>query len=490
MKIELKSREGCAYKRLCSSVSEAHCGTELIVPDTLEDIMRILCCRYQCRIREKLVSQDAVKVAGEIDAAVIYVPESGDGVRIAGGSIPFELHFDAEGADSTSIAVTRLVSLYVDAKAVNPRKISLSADISMEQRSFKYADVCWSEPPAEAQDKLFFKTEELKCKSIALVSEKTLSIEDELELPEAFIGGDFVKAFSSINLVGSEAVGTKLIVKGTADIEAVYIVSGVPQTARFSLPFSQLFNLPDGCTDVDVSSCAMLTGQYFEAFDTGLSADIRAAIQLICLQEQSISFISDAYSCTRQLCLNTSELNYLAEAWEHKQNVSVTLSYNSDYGAAEIIFSSASAGCPEAGETEVLVPVTADIVYKDREGELRACRVRGKAQLELNGGRLPDAVCVDKISVSASAAGSNISAAITLALTLRYLAGSSVSMVNGVELTELERSRGDASLYMCRCTDGDLWSLAKKYGSDIELIKLINELDGEPDDRLLLIPVI
>ena len=43
---------------------------------------------------------------------------------------------------------------------------------------------------------------------------------------------------------------------------------------------------------------------------------------------------------------------------------------------------------------------------------------------------------------------------------------------------------------MCRCTDGDLWSLAKKYGSDVELIKLINEIDGTIDDRLLLIPVI
>lgn len=66
---------------------------------------------------------------------------------------------------------------------------------------------------------------------------KTLSIEDELELPEAFIGGDFVKAFSSINLVGSEAVGTKLIVKGTADIEAVCIVSAFRRLRGFRSRF-------------------------------------------------------------------------------------------------------------------------------------------------------------------------------------------------------------------------------------------------------------
>lgn len=53
MKIELKSREGSVYKKLCSSVSEANSDAELIVPDSLEDILRILCCRHQCRIREK-----------------------------------------------------------------------------------------------------------------------------------------------------------------------------------------------------------------------------------------------------------------------------------------------------------------------------------------------------------------------------------------------------------------------------------------------------
>ena len=36
MKIELKSREGSVYKKLCSSVSEANSDTELIVPDSLE----------------------------------------------------------------------------------------------------------------------------------------------------------------------------------------------------------------------------------------------------------------------------------------------------------------------------------------------------------------------------------------------------------------------------------------------------------------------
>lgn len=491
MKIELKSREGCKFKKLCRSASEAHSDAELIIPDTLEDILRILCCRYQCRVREKTVSQDAVDISGEIDVTVIYIPDTGEGVRTVGTSVPFNVHFDAPGADSTSIAVTKINSLCVDAKAANPRKISLSSAVFMEQCSFKYADVCHTEPPDEKPDKLFFKTEELKYKSIALVAEKTISIEDELEPPETVRGGDFLKAFSSVRIDGSETVGTKLIVKGAADIEAVYIVSGTPRCAQFSLPFSQIFNLPDGCTEVEVSACTMVTGQYFEAFDDDrLSADIRAAVQIICLQDKSMSYISDAYSCTKQLCLTEKEFSFITDAGEAVQSAGVRLSYNSDYGADEIVFSNAFAGCPEAGESELSVPVTADIAYKDREGELRACRVRGMVQLELPYERKPDNIGVNKICISASAAGDGVSADITLTVTLQYLSFCSVGMISAVEETELEREKSSAALYMCRCSDGDLWSLAKKYGSDVELIKLINEIDDEPDDRLLLIPVI
>ena len=108
MKIELKSKQDSVYKKLCSSASETHSDSELIVPDTLEDILRILCCRWQCRIREKTVSQDAVLVSGEIDITVMYIPETGDGVRVVGTTAAFELSFDAPGADSTSLAVTKL----------------------------------------------------------------------------------------------------------------------------------------------------------------------------------------------------------------------------------------------------------------------------------------------------------------------------------------------------------------------------------------------
>ena len=303
-------------------------------------------------------------------------------------------------------------------------------------------------------------------------------------------GGDFVKAFSSISLGGSEVIGTKLVVKGTAEIEALYLVSGAPQSAHFSLPFSQLFTLPDGCTDPEVIACDMITGQYFEAFDGKLSADIRAAIEIICLQEHNRRYICDAYSCKKELALSGSELSCLTGISTISVSSPVTLSYNSDYGAETVIAAAVNASCPEISETEVLIPVTAELIYKDREGALRSCKLRGKAQYLPEGGRRPDKIHVASVTVSASAKGDSLSADICVVVSARYLDYTDINMICEVDETELERERPNAALYMCRCADGDLWTLAKKYGSDTEIIKQINEIEEVPSDRLLLIPVV
>ena len=67
-----------------------------------------------------------------------------------------------------------------------------------------------------------------------------------------------------------------------------------------------------------------------------------------------------------------------------------------------------------------------------------------------------------------------------------------MTMINDISAEPCEAGRAGASAYMCRALDSDLWSIAKKYGSDMELIKEINAIeDGESiEGRLLLIPVV
>ena len=161
MKIELKNREKSVYKKLCCTKSAAGLKEDIVVPDTMEDILRILGCRHQCRIRSKNLETDCVSVGGELDVTVLYIPETGEGIRTISAVIPFEVKLDAPGADSTSVSIIDTSVLDLEVKPVNPRKVSVNADLCVTQCCYKYLDYSWAEAPDAPTEKLFIKNGEI-----------------------------------------------------------------------------------------------------------------------------------------------------------------------------------------------------------------------------------------------------------------------------------------------------------------------------------------
>lgn len=494
MKIELKNREKSVYKKLCCTQTAAELKEDVVVPDTMEDILRILSCRQQCRIRSKNVEQGIVSVGGELDVTVLYIPETAEGIRTLGAVIPFEVKLDAPGADSTSVSVIDTSVLNLDVKPVNPRKISVSADLGVTQNCFKYQDFSWAEAPDTSTEKLFIKSGETDYQSIVLATEKMLSIEEDLQLPDNINGGEFVSACSSLVVESSEVIGSKLIVKGRAEIEALYVVSSAPETAAFSIGFSQLFELPEDAKEPTVSAIGMVTGQYFEPLGEKIAADIRGVIQIVCTEQEHVSYIDDAYACGMELTMNSVQFQYLSRISRTTSNENISLSYNSDYGVNRILCSHASCAALDIADGQLSAPVTADIIYEDSEGALRSCRVRGTAEIpyDTDEGCELESARIKSIRTSAKADESVINILVNIEAELSAVMHSNVTMINDISAEPLESGRAGSSAYMCRAMDGDLWSIAKRYGSDIALIKEINGIEDDEciEDRLLLIPVV
>ena len=494
MKIELKNREKSVYKKLCCTRSAAELKEDIVVPDTMEDILRILGCRHQCRIRSKNLETDCVSVGGELDVTVLYIPETGEGIRTISAVIPFEVKLDAPGADSTSVSIVDTSVLNLEVKPVNPRKVSVNADLCVTQCCYKYLDFSWAEAPDAPTEKLFIKSGEIDYQGVVLASEKMLSLEEDLQLPESIQNGEFVSACSNLVVESSEVIGSKLIVKGRALIHALYVVSSAPETADFSIGFSQLFELPDDANEPKVRAVGMVTGQYFEHLGEKLAADIRGVIQIVCTEQQHISCIDDAYACGMELSTNSAEFEYLSAVSCTTSSENISLSYNSDYGVSRILCANASCSALDITEGQISTPVTADIIYADSEGSLRSCRVRGTAEIpyEIGEGFELESARIRNIRAAAKADEAVINISVDIEAELYTVMHAEVTMINDISAEPCEAGRAGASAYMCRAIDGDLWSIAKKYGSDMALIKEINAIeDGESiEGRLLLIPVV
>lgn len=490
MKVELKSEEKSIYKMLCTSCAEAALSDEIIVPDTMEDLEKTLFCRCQCRIREKDVRTNSVFLAGELDVTVFCRRESDFAVCTLSKTLPFELTMDAVGADSTAVAITHISSVSAEAKTVNPRKISISACVKAEQSCYKYTDIRWQSKPDTVPDKLHLKTAELKGKFISFAGEKTLGIEEEFALAPEIGGGELAGAFTDITVTGSEVVGTKLVVRGIADITAVYIASGRPREETFTTEFSQLFSLPEGGTP-QVIPIPMITGQYFETYDDKLSADIRAVIQIVCVSETDISYISDAYSCGNMIEAATGDIEYISDMTSAQYEMSTELCYTSERGVEQVLYSQTVYSAPGNDRGKLGVGVCVDAIFLDTGGILRACKLRGKA--EVTGAEKPAYFCrVLSGKTGISTDGESIKARPAIILEETSAECREVSAVSEIQMLDTPAERPQDSAYICRCgSENELWDAAKKYHSDAAIIRELNELGDElSESRLLLIPVV
>ena len=108
MDISLERGFLSSFKLIGSAKKVCDVSSDIVVPDTREDILRVIMTNADYSIRSKDVESGRVVVHGELKATVVYVPESGDGLSTLGTNIPFECEFEVESADSGCAVIVDL----------------------------------------------------------------------------------------------------------------------------------------------------------------------------------------------------------------------------------------------------------------------------------------------------------------------------------------------------------------------------------------------
>lgn len=128
MDFSLKQNGTDCYRRLTILRSREEYTADAVVPDTQEDIARIIGSSGCVKVRSKDAAAGVVTLTGEVSAAVLYVPESGAGAVALNVAVPFTLEQRYSGADEAlPVSSMRLVSL--EARMLNPRKVLVKAEL-------------------------------------------------------------------------------------------------------------------------------------------------------------------------------------------------------------------------------------------------------------------------------------------------------------------------------------------------------------------------
>lgn len=466
-------------------------SADYVVPDTQDDIQKLLKTNAQVRLKSKDTSQNLVHIGGEVCGELLYLTENGGEIAVLNFAVPFESEAHTQNVDAACFANGEIKLSAIDARAANPRKVNIRAEVLILVSCFKEDEVGFSMSVVEKYDKLFYKCATAKLLHPMFVGEKQISLDEEFSLDNATEGDALLSAKSEYSVLSAERVGKKLIVKGNAFVSVLLSEpDGKLREQQFETSFSQLFEMPSDSELYRYDACILPSAENYSLEDSLIKADLHAVIQLICYTQNEVTYIEDAYFCGKTPTLEREESDILTEICIDEKSTTSVLTFEDESMIRSVICLDSKVGKLKLSDEKVISAVCVDVLYLNENEELCCARVRGEMMFQAVGEGTFD---VQIKGANATVSGKAMEITVTAVLFNRSYSVERISAVTAISIDENEEITPSATLYMCRRGERELWQIAKHYGSSEELIKSVNKIDDakEADPlQMLLIPTL
>jgi hypothetical protein len=495
---------------LCTTLTQEE-TMEMIVPDSLPDILQIVDTDGFALLRGKEADNGRVSVSGVMCVTALYTPEGHSGVRKLDVNIPFNVSaLNAEISVNTKVTASLNISS-VNANMINSRKIAAKAEVTVVISCYNDVEVHIPSDPDKSNVESLETFNEVFAATLPVsVKEKTFILSDELELPAVNNPvGEILKSKVRLDVEETKNVGNKLIIRGNAVTTLLYSPEDsvdLIASADFQTAFSQIVELDDGSEDSVCNVALMLTGQYIVAdiiSDSNnirnVSSELHVVAQCVVYDRISFDYISDAYSTSYELIPECDELVF--SPLENSLTLSETVKDSVEMGNVEKIIScnAMCGGLTYAvveGKLEIKATINIGVMYADEDASLQFATFSREAatvyEARMDCSYVVEAECGADIIVTASKNGFDIRIPVNFKIietgVLKILA------ISGLAYDEEKKLNlaAEPSIVIHRLGSGDtLWKLAKKYSSTVDLITEANNIE-DPDiidiGEILIVP--
>lgn len=495
MEICFENKKVSAFCEVYHQTKRVQESIESVVPDTNDDIGRIVSVQTEVLLKSKDVTSRGVSVSGEAAAVLLYITEGEEKVSFVKVSRAFNIEYELTDADADIVSQISLNIVNSEARILNPRKVSVVFEISGELSCYREESVCIENTlPEDGSIALHTRYEQREIMLINAVCEKTLAANEQFvfpagkPLPEKLI---FCRA--DMNVSDTQVIGSKMIVKGTTELNVCYMTAEecYPITAQFSAPFSQIIDTgrenTEGCT-----AYITMTSAYYDLIDNingekTLDAEIHAVTQAVSRCRSCVNYITDVYSneLPTQCKMEVRQHTTTSETQLIKLSKDERINTSEDCGDVLCILTSLNQVSQQ--QTKLSCNVNADVLYRTKSGSISAVRRIIDADGECpTDGRILSARLGDTYM---RLDGNTIDAHISVELSCTKCAYSEFSSVSSV-LSDDEKPydfEAFPALTLVKAENESVWELAKKYHSCVERITAMNDI-GDMQGKLLLIP--
>ena len=480
-----------AFRQIKNIQEQADC----IVPDVYEDVGQIVSAHAQLYLKSKDVTDHTVKIEAEAQIGVLYITESRDRVRCILFSKSMTIPWDTPELDAESTAQVSLRCTGVQARAVNPRKISAQLSVCAELSC--WTQTSFSVPSGTADEEtadLYLRQSSEECIFVTQVSEKSFVVNEQLPLDAQVEPTALSLARVKLLYFDYQPIGSKLLLKGGAELSIGYETQqgSCPEYLEQCLPFSVLIDMPDedcipGRVILEPTAIYTDLGDAINGSRV-IELELHATAQLIFERRETISFLSDAYSTVCPVLAAESTTPVCCSLGTERLTASAADSITLEKESGEIVsvFSDVLSSSVSDAKAALSASVVMLLRTDDGSYDVRQRLLSFEATLPNPGGEITDARIVtlraerrgDELAIDASA---SLDWTHSETKELRYLSSLELDSEHSFD------RRTFPSLTIARRGDMDLWTLAKLYHSSVDAIEKTAEL-FPMDGPLLLIP--
>jgi len=502
MRVALQSASSDCLKSIYDNEISKEETLELVVPDVSADIGKILDVRGQLMVSSQKAKADEIHISASVEVTVIYAADESGKIQYLMANIPLDMTLPVAGADENSKIVTRCELCNLDARTLNPRKLLIRANACISVSCFvpdKF--VLWDNLSEGEKAHLYILQKEAEHTLFVGVREKSFIISDEYRLPaDKEQNAKMLSASTEICVQDAKAVGNKVVIKAVANTTAVLLneTDGSLFDSLFSTQFSQIIEVDTFGDNITNSVNIQMKDAEFTMVagrENGFvcSAQLHMVAQTVSKESKTSVYVADAYS--NEYKLTTEAVDVKLMKCLPEKSLMLNMRCRMQAPLSEIMYSTVSEICTQVNGSEISCQVNVGGVGQCENGELESIKLKLSADenIELCKNQRLNilSVCCEKPTIIGMAQNAEICVDVSIGYNIREY--SEICAVCSLEFNEdcPTKSENHPSLVvLCSERDSDLWSLAKKYGSTMEMIENVNKSSEEFSikRRPLLIP--
>lgn len=490
---------------LAKLISPAEESGDIVVPDSLPDIVRIVETNARIELRSKELRGGKLYAEASAVVHVIYVPETGSGLCRLAVTLPFASAFDLTDMNDPTMQTILTAELSeASARELNPRKITVRAAVNFRCTVYAAREVLLRTMVESNAAECLIET---RCvRLIDGIYEKALSISDSVELPADLVGEpEIVKFETEIHLTERKQIKNKVVLKGDIAVSMLLLQDDEHcplRSAEATVPFAGVIDCigVEEETSLDIH-CLLARADLKIVRESGTDRPLLAAkceLQTVieAWSEQELSYVADAYGVPQPISCETEELTFAGagEAIELRQSIREAINcginirriYLCGVEIENAVICGGETGLTAAADGKISLTLEAE------DGGIYALTksIALSLPIETEAAEILSVAAVDK-SYHISG-GETVEVRFTAVLRLQSGGTETIRQICRMDTLPVETCDAPIpALTICAANPGEtVWQLGKRMNARCAEIHSANMLTDEvlPADRLLLIP--